>query len=86
MKLITQNPTATIVCVSPGWSADQTPAIKLSKVNAIKECAEMYGCKFINLYTDCGINSINQTTYIADGVHPNQDGGNLIGNVLAKSI
>lgn len=86
VKLITQNPLAVIICVAPGWSADQTPAQKMLKVNAIRDCAEKYGCRFINLYTDCGINAINQASFIQDGVHPNALGGGLIGTLISNYL
>ena len=55
--------------------------------NAIKEVAEIYSITVIDLYYKSGIiagENGNTTTYLYDGLHPNDSGFELISNALAK--
>ena len=40
----------------------------------------------LDLFHDVGINADNYTTYLSDGVHPNDAGGVLIGNYISSFI
>lgn len=47
----------------------------------IKDIAEKYKCKVVNLYENSGITSSNYATYMADGsIHPNSAGMDIITN------
>lgn len=55
--------------------------------NAIKEVAEIYSITVIDLYYKSGIiagENGNTTTYLYDGLHPNDSGFELISKALAK--
>ena len=78
-KLIEQNITSRIVCVSPLYATDSTVAQKQLFVTAIQQCATLYNLTFIDLLNNVPINADNHATYLADGVHPNQLGADLIG-------
>lgn len=85
-KLITQNPTALIILITPAWSSGETFAVKKSKCDAIEQIGYLYGLPVINLLKDSGINSINQTLFLSDTVHPNQAGGKMIGGLVSQRL
>lgn len=55
-------------------------------VNAIHNLANMYSLIVCDMYKDCGINYLNYTTYMPDGVHPNDYGGELMGKCYINSL
>ena len=85
-KLLTQNKSASLILITPLWSANQTYAIKKTKTDAIKEIGALYGVRVINLLEESGINSINSIAYLQDGVHPNNSGGLLIGALISNYL
>lgn len=85
-KLLTQNPTAVLKLITPLWSLDQTYALKKTKCDAIVEIGKLYGLEVINLLETLGINSINRTSFISDGVHPNAFGGETIGALISNKL
>lgn len=85
-KLITQNPTSQIICIAPMFSTDQTWAQKKDKADAVIACAKSFGIKCINGLEDFGINSINQSSYFSDGVHPSDVGGKRIADIISAYL
>ena len=75
-----------ILLIAPAYSTDQTYAQKKLKCDAIVEVGKLYGIKTINLLEEAGINSINHTQFLSDGVHPNQIGGTMEGGIIANKI
>ena len=55
-------------------------------VDAIHDLANMYSLIVCDMYKDCGINFLNYTTYMPDGVHPNDYGGELMGKCYVNSL
>ena len=55
-------------------------------VDAIHNLANMYSLIVCDMYKDCGINYLNYTTYMPDGVHPNDYGGELMGKCYVNSL
>ena len=55
-------------------------------VDAIHNLANMYSLMVCDMYKDCGINYLNYTTYMPDGVHPNDYGGELMGKCYINSL
>lgn len=55
-------------------------------VDAIHNLANMYSLIVCDMYKDCGINYLNYTTYMPDGVHPNDYGGELMGKCYINSL
>ena len=55
-------------------------------VDAIHDLANMYSLIVCDMYKDCGINFLNYTTYMPDGVHPNDFGGELMGKCYVNSL
>jgi lysophospholipase L1-like esterase len=85
-KLTEQNPDARIVCLTPLYSIDVSVAQKEPYITAVMECAALYGLEALDLFHDVGIDATNYATYLADGVHPNDAGGLLIGNYIASQL
>ena len=54
--------------------------------NAVKEVSSYYGIPCIDVNANCGINTLNHTTYIADLIHPNEVGGKLIANEVINGM
>ena len=55
-------------------------------VDAIHDLANMYSLIVCDMYKDCGINFLNYATYMPDGVHPNDYGGELMGKCYVNSL
>ena len=53
---------------------------------AVKEVSGYYGIPCIDVNANCGINTLNHTTYIADLIHPNDAGGKLIANEVINGM
>lgn len=60
------------------WSKDYA--------EATKAVCEYLGKPYIPLFETSGINFYNRAAYIADTVHPNDDGGKKIGNVAVNGL
>lgn len=55
-------------------------------VEAVTDIADEYKLPVFNLYNSLGINKINRTTFLADGVHPSEDGLERIGESIAARL
>lgn len=55
-------------------------------VEAVIEIANEYKLPVFNLYNSLGINKINRTTFLADGVHPSEAGLERIGESIAARL
>lgn len=53
---------------------------------ACKEVSEYYGIPCIDVGAESGISTLNHTTYIADVIHPNAEGGKLIANAVINGL
>lgn len=82
-KLTEQNSKARIICLTPFYT---TAGNIQFYVNAVKDCANLYGLQCLDLFANVPINSSNHLTYLSDGVHPNATGGQLIGNYISNYI
>lgn len=83
-KLLGTNPKIKILLVCPprAYSSD-TKEKELEKVGeAVINIANFYGLPYTDLWHRCPINSITNTTYLKDNLHPTDEGNNLIGNMV----
>ena len=55
-------------------------------VDAVISVADEYKLPVFNLYNSLGINKINRTVFLADGVHPSEAGIDRIGESLAARL
>ena len=53
---------------------------------AIKEVSGYYGIPCIDVNANSGINTLNHTTYIADLIHVNLEGGKLLANEVVNGL
>lgn len=53
---------------------------------AIINAADKYNLPVFNAYKTVGINQLNYTTFLADGLHPNADGAEKFGSMVAGQI
>lgn len=51
-------------------AANANGAFLLDFVDALKDQASLYNIPVLDLYRSCGINLLNHTQYLADGLHP----------------
>lgn len=54
--------------------------------NAVKDVSAYYGVPCIDVHGEAGINTFNHTAYIADIVHPNDEGGKLLANAVINGL
>ena len=83
---ITQKYTADIFCFTLPQSSRNTEnaALKATYNNAIKAIAEHYGCSIVDL-SDTKI-STSYKDYTLDGLHPNQEGMDIITGAFLESL
>lgn len=83
-KLLETNPKIKILLVCPPRAySSNTKEKELEKVGeAVINIANFYGLPYTDLWHRCPINSITNTTYLKDNLHPNNDGNNLIGDIV----
>ena len=61
--------------------------VEYNKAIIEKEMASRMSCPCIDVYSTCGINPWNRTTYIDDGVHPYLDEGKkMLGRTVACGL
>lgn len=71
--------------VTGGIAPSETPD-EYQKSTQIMNVARMYGIPVIDVFGECGINNLNSSTYISDGVHPNSAGRVLLGRCIAGEL
>ncbi len=94
-------PTQPIVITTPSqrnWNGDSPNYTKdevgvnaeahtlIEYVEAIRRVAAEYDIIVADLYADCGITKENATQYTTDGLHPNEVGGAMIAECIAKAF
>jgi lysophospholipase L1-like esterase len=97
-KIQTRCPSAKIITMTPVGGRTEEAAINQDKqfyirdlcmtdfANAVKEVSAYYGIPCIDINANSGINTLNHTTYIADLIHPNVEGGKLIANEVINGL
>lgn len=90
-KLVSQNPTAKIICLSPMYTKGDGVVNQsyfddmVDRDSAISNIAKMYGCEFISML-NCGISRQNADETLRDGTHPNDYGGMLMSKYIYSKI
>ena len=97
-KIQTRCPNAKIITMTPVGGRTEDAATNQDKqfyvrdlcmtdfANAVKEVSAYYGIPCIDVNANCGINTLNHTTYVADVIHPNEAGGKLIANEVVNGM
>jgi lysophospholipase L1-like esterase len=90
-KIHTRIPNARKVILIPIYSSDDGTVNSVGKTfddyrNAIKQIAYLYGYPVIDLKANTGINKLNSTAYLSDGIHPNDAGGQRIAEVVIGQL
>ena len=87
MKLQAHMPNARIIIATPlsgrgvtGELLPETPITdEYTKSILIRKIASIFSIPIIDVNAECGINGLNRTTFITDGVHPyNLNGGKAV--------
>ena len=90
-KILSWNPTVKIVPIVPAWSMivdsntmtkAEIRALKDAVAQAVRDVANYYGYKYIDLYHDSGMNEFNRVTYAPDGVHPASEFGDITARLM----
>jgi len=63
--------------LNPGMDDDATVGT-LALRNLVMRTAEEFSVPCVDVYGTCGINGLNRTEYITDGIHPNRFGGEML--------
>ena len=97
-KIQTRCPNAKIITMTPVGGRTEEASTNQDKqfyirdlcmtdfANAVKEVSAYYGIPCIDINANSGINTLNHTTYIADVIHPNLEGGKLIANEVINGL
>lgn len=97
-KIQTRCPNAKIITMTPVGGRTEEASANQDKqfyirdlcmtdfANAVKEVSAYYGIPCIDINANSGINTLNHTTYIADVIHPNLEGGKLIANEVINGL
>lgn len=97
-KIQTRCPNAKIITMTPVGGRTEEASVNQDKqfyirdlcmtdfANAVKEVSAYYGIPCIDINGNSGINTLNHTTYIADIIHPNSEGGKLIANEVINGL
>ena len=97
-KIQTRCPNAKIITMTPVGGRTEEASTNQDKqfyirdlcmtdfANAVKEVSAYYGIPCIDINANSGINTLNHTTYIADLIHPNVEGGKLIANEVINGL
>lgn len=97
-KIQTRCPNAKIITMTPVGGRTEEASANQDKqfyirdlcmtdfANAVKEVSAYYGIPCIDINANSGINTLNHTTYIADLIHPNVEGGKLIANEVINGL
>lgn len=97
-KIQTRCPNAKIITMTPVGGRTEEASTNQDKqfyirdlcmsdfANAVKEVSAYYGIPCIDINANSGINTLNHTTYIADLIHPNLEGGKLIANEVINGL
>lgn len=97
-KIQTRCPNAKIITMTPVGGRTEEVSVNQDKqfyirdlcmtdfANAVKEVSAYYGIPCIDINGNSGINTLNHTTYIADVIHPNSEGGKLIANEVINGL
>ena len=97
-KIQTRCPNARLITMTPVGGRTEDAATNQDKqfyvrdlcmtdfANAVKEVSAYYGIPCIDVNANCGINTLNHTTYVADVIHPNEAGGKLIANEVINGM
>ena len=83
--LLTVNPKMKILMCCPprAWSDASTERVGMEKVgDAVKNVAAVYSIPVVDLWHNCPINSLTQSIYLQDFLHPTDAGNSLIGNIV----
>lgn len=97
-KIINRCPNARIITMTPIGGRTSTANANEDKeyeyggrvINdfslAVQEVSQYFGIPCINIHGESGISTLNHTTYIADIIHPNSEGGKLIANAVINGM
>lgn len=97
-KIQARCPNAKIITMTPVGGRTEEESVNQDKqfyirnlcmtdfANAVKEVSAYYGIPCIDINANSGINTLNHTTYIADLIHPNVEGGKLIANEVINGL
>jgi lysophospholipase L1-like esterase len=93
--ILTSNPEIQLVLLTPlqrnqhnyDVNTVNSQGLKLiDYVNAVKQVGQLYSIPVCDLYSVSGITQLSLATYTRDGLHPNDDGYDRIGRLLARFL
>lgn len=90
-NIYSTNKTIDILFITPLWrNGAETPnAIGLTLRDyclAIIAFCERNNLSYYDAYRKSGINALNHTTFLSDGLHPNEIGGDKLGSCIASAV
>lgn len=88
--LCTKYPTAKMFLITPPQRSDLSENKRNNTlwdfVEILKECAQKYGFKIVDVYSESGITTFNTNVYTKDNLHPNGTGMAMIANCFISNV
>lgn len=88
--LCTKYPTAKMFLITPPQRSDILVNARNNTlwdfVEILKKCAQKYGFKIIDVYSESGITTFNTNVYTKDNLHPNLTGMTMIANCFISNV
>lgn len=88
-NIFTEYPEIQVYCITPPYRTDaddvRPSGLVLSDiVDAIVEVCKSFGVPCFDFLANCGVNSVNASHWIPDGLHPSADGDEMFSTRLAN--
>lgn len=88
--LCTKYPTAKMFLITPPQRSDMSVNLRNNTlwefVEVLKKCAQKYGFKVVDAYSESGITTFNTNVYTKDNLHPNGTGMAMIANCFISNV
>jgi lysophospholipase L1-like esterase len=88
--LCTKYPTAKMFLITPPQRSDMSVNMRNNTlwefVEVLKKCAQKYGFKVVDAYSESGITTFNTNVYTKDNLHPNGTGMAMIANCFISNV
>ena len=86
IRLMKTYPMSEIIVLLPTFTSSYYTITNLDLyVEIIKEACDFFGIKYVDTRVS-GINIYNRTSYLSDGIHPNERGMELIADKVYKQL
>ena len=88
-NIFTEYPEIQVYCITPPYRTDaddvrQNGLVLADIVGAIIDVCKSFGVPCFDFLANCGVNSVNASHWIPDGLHPSEDGDEMFSTRIAN--